>query len=415
MSPNTAIHLHSAFRELEAFAIAGIGTFRKQYHEAVMGEHGDVMPPASRLHFDKQVDNTLLLKDFLYTHLGISEIEADKTEQELRIEMTWALETRRKFEIAEIGTLIRSTDGITMFEPIEVGGDVVGSTFGLQPVMAPVATTATPIATEAAAPAAATPITAVMPAATFPWKPIGLLLLFGLIFSFVLYTAVYQSEKTKLKESSNDGLIAASEMAAAQDTGVAKPPAIQSAEDSQSAELLAENKSATNKGEMTRGADETGSAMRMSGTRGIEGVKRTYGVVVGDLSMLSELSTTEQAMIRSRTAEAAATSVRNKSNPNAIPEANEAQQGGDNVVAARSSQKGVFHIVGGSFSTLDKANEYVAEAQAEGLSPVILFPATGSSASYRVSIFSSRDRVSAAGFAARQKAQGKKSGWLLAL
>lgn len=411
MSPNTAIHLHSAFRELEAFAIAGIGTFRKQYHEAAIGEHGDVTPPSSRLHFDKQVDNTLLLKDFLYTHLGISEIEADKTEQELRIEMTWALETRRKFEIAEIGTLIRTTDGITMFEPIEAGSDVVGGTFGLQPVMAPVATS--PAVTAAAAPAAATPITAVMPAAIFPWKPIGLLLLFGLIFSFVLYTAVYRSGKTA-RQAKNEGLIAASEMAATQDTGVAKQPAIQSL-NSQPSELLAQNNAANDAGEMTRGLDETGGAMRMSGTRGIESVKRTYGVVVGDLSMLSELSTTEQAIIRSRTAEAAATSVRNKSNPNAISEANEAQQGGDNMVAARSPQKGTFHIVGGSFSTLDKANEYVAEAQAEGLSPVILFPATGSSASYRVSIFSSNERAIATAFAARQKAQGKKTGWLLAL
>ena len=58
---------------------------------------------------------------------------------------------------------------------------------------------------------------------------------------------------------------------------------------------------------------------------------------------------------------------------------------------------------------------FVRELEKEGYEPIILSPTTGSSSSFRVSVYSNADRAAVQRYAERLKREGVKSGWILTL
>ncbi|RMG29514.1 MAG: SPOR domain-containing protein [Bacteroidetes bacterium] len=136
MNPNIDIYLRSAFKELDAFAIPRVGTFRKVHRAAqIASELGEVHPPVLEIEFDPEVNESLLLTGYLTNNIHMGKGEAEQIVSDISQTITHALKTRRKFEIAEIGQLRRNAEGKLSFSASYPNRSIFSDDyFGLQPV-----------------------------------------------------------------------------------------------------------------------------------------------------------------------------------------------------------------------------------------------------------------------------------------
>lgn len=136
MNPNIDIYLRSAFKELDAFAIPRIGTFRKVHRAAhIAAEVGELRPPVLEIEFESEVKDSLLLTSYLTNNIHMRQGEAEQIVSDISNTISHALKSRRKFEIAEIGLLRRSSEGKLSFSTNHHNRTVFADDyFGLQPI-----------------------------------------------------------------------------------------------------------------------------------------------------------------------------------------------------------------------------------------------------------------------------------------
>jgi len=136
MNLSNDIYLRSAFRELDAFAIEGIGTFRKIYHSAHEETFsGDIYPPSVEVEFKERVEEDLLLEFYLAESLHLNKKTSVGVVEDIRKGIEGSIEAQGYYEIAGIGKLKKSNAGNLYFIPVETKDNIFSSDFyGLQPV-----------------------------------------------------------------------------------------------------------------------------------------------------------------------------------------------------------------------------------------------------------------------------------------
>ncbi len=136
MNPNIDIYLRSAFKELDAFAIPQIGTFRKIHRAAhIASQVGELRPPVLEIEFDTEVRDSLLLTAYLTNNIHMGRAEAEQIVADISQTISRALKSRRKFEITEIGLLRRNAEGKVSFSTSQHNRSIfTDDYFGLQPL-----------------------------------------------------------------------------------------------------------------------------------------------------------------------------------------------------------------------------------------------------------------------------------------
>ncbi len=136
MNLSNDIYLRSAFRELDAFAIDQIGTFRKIYHSAHEESFtGDIHPPSIEVEFKEQIEKDLLLEFYLTDSIHLSKKTSNQVVQDIQKGIFSSIESQGYYEIAGIGKLKKGNAGNLYFIPVDVKDNIFSSDFyGLQPV-----------------------------------------------------------------------------------------------------------------------------------------------------------------------------------------------------------------------------------------------------------------------------------------
>lgn len=423
MSPSAATYLTLALRELDVCAIPGVGTFRKVSSPARPDGDGQLLPPAQSLSFATGIaPSDPTLTSYLISHHHLSETEASRIGSEINLHIAWQLDIKKRYEIQDLGMLMRSGEGTTVFVPFEPA-DPLGDQYGLAavevaeapPLPPPVAPVAPPM------PPAATPPPAMPAAQRYPGFMAGLtskmrtsllvLLLVGFT-GFSLYMAFrtapgtpqvatttprvpFEPDTNRLFGRSRE--LASAPPAPAQTEQNTKPPAVgpgstppaptSSFTGGADPRLIAQASPQETAPAGTRGI-ESDSRNLMRAMRGVDGTSEEYGIV-GDLGDLAEAVA---SFYQTPAAE-----------PRSL----------SNEVYAYPNGTARFHLIGGSFSSLDQANEAMAKARMLGLHPLILFPETPEER-FRVSLLQSESRAALRDEHSRLKREGHfKGAWVL--
>ncbi len=133
MSLNVDIYLRNAFRELDAFSLPEVGTFRKVHLSAEVDEyHREVYPPRIEIEFSPQVDTQVSLERYLIHQIQMPVSDASRIIVDIGQEIKSSLASEGQFLLTGIGKLVRKPSGISFLQ----AGDkwVSGEFFGLQPV-----------------------------------------------------------------------------------------------------------------------------------------------------------------------------------------------------------------------------------------------------------------------------------------
>lgn len=136
MRQNIDLYLRSAFKELEAFAIPNVGTFRKIYRAAEVEEHiPEVKPPMIDLEFTSEVKEEVLLTQYFTENIHMNFLEAENIVQNITFVITDSLKIEGKYHIEQIGTLIRNWDNEIAFHSVPENESFFSHEFfGLKPV-----------------------------------------------------------------------------------------------------------------------------------------------------------------------------------------------------------------------------------------------------------------------------------------
>ena len=71
-----------------------------------------------------------------------------------------------------------------------------------------------------------------------------------------------------------------------------------------------------------------------------------------------------------------------------------------------------YHLIAASFNTLQSAQNYIENLSEGSLDAIILLPPEGSSQTYRISIYRSKDKNKVESFKTKLEKLGRKSGWI---
>ncbi|MCI4668705.1 MAG: hypothetical protein MRZ79_11265 [Bacteroidia bacterium] len=136
MGVNIDIYLRNAFKELDAFSLPEIGTFRKVHLSARMDENlQKVFPPRIEIEFSPQVDTRLNFSRYLTQQIQMPQDEADRIVRDICWDIERIVNEEGQFQLPEIGTLVKSQNGRYHFMADQKSQEVFsGDLFGLEPV-----------------------------------------------------------------------------------------------------------------------------------------------------------------------------------------------------------------------------------------------------------------------------------------
>ena len=412
------IYLRSAFKELEAFAIPGVGTFRKVYRSASTDELAEkVFPPMVGIEFKEEVEESLLLTHYLTEEVHMDKDSAAGLVNKISQEMLQALQTEDHLEIVEIGQLQKCASGKLEFgytdhKPYQFFKDY----YGFQPVsFSPVSkgrVEETSVTMDVS-----TNVNPYQRRRTSGWRPVALMgafLVFGSSVVF-LYLKGKRLERSTLAmgvKTPDDRQIAeevpllvpellpeaSTEAPAATEKDIAEnttPPVQPQTEKPAVVTTPKVDRPIAAADPIETPSQETPSAVPASpaNVRSVPPANGNMGVPRGgqtqeitDISMLDTLPadpTTTDAISR-------------KSTP--TPPA--------------SKRAYTFHVISGSFSSLQSAQRSVSEWKRKGFPLSQVVSPKGASTNYRVSVYNAATKPQADAFAARMKRQGKGEPWV---
>ncbi|MEM7367119.1 MAG: SPOR domain-containing protein [Bacteroidota bacterium] len=398
MNLNIDIYLRTAFKELDAFSIQGIGTFKKVHRAAQVDEAGlRVMPPMAEFEFEQEVHSSLLFNKYLIENLQFDLHETEGIIQGIQNHLLHALKSTGRFEVPDIGLLSMNESGDIHFLPYGLGDEeVAGEYFGLRPVSYTKSKTIPIFAPEITADMNQEPH--VEPARSFKsvgWKSALLVLLLGTLGLMILKPRPFYQHRSslisglKIRINTPDNLASATvppvEAQQEQAAPITDKTETLPTENKSTTNLPAEEKTSPSVTESTPtpasssgGSPTARIAQPVERTRGLDPQSMDAETFEGAVN-LSLLDTTAS-----------------KTDPKAreLPPVNN------------------YHLVTGSFTALKSANRYVAQLKKQGYSSIIILPSSGSSQTYRVSVFRSSKRSEVEAFSNKWKNQGKEAGWI---
>lgn len=136
MGVNIDIYLRNAFKELDAFSLPEIGTFRKVHLSAALDEAKQlVYPPRIEIEFSPQVDTRLGFTRYLTQRIQMPQEEAERIVKDIYRDINKIIAEEGQFVLPEIGTIFRNADGKHDFIPDQKSREAfAGELFGLEPV-----------------------------------------------------------------------------------------------------------------------------------------------------------------------------------------------------------------------------------------------------------------------------------------
>lgn len=136
MSSLNDIYIRNAFKELEAFSVPGIGTFRK-VHEAARQEHASMViyPPSVRIEFSPVVDYNIDITQHLVNNIHLEKEQAHTIVSELKHSIQSALTKDKYYTIGNVGRLYENDKGKLYFEQEQSEKSIFADEyFGFMPV-----------------------------------------------------------------------------------------------------------------------------------------------------------------------------------------------------------------------------------------------------------------------------------------
>lgn len=427
MNKNIEIYLHNAFRELEAFAIPDVGTFRKVYRAAEYEVHAStVKPPVVDIEFSQEISHRLLLTHYLINNVHLSQREADRIVKHISLTISASINETGKYEISQVGSLLKDPEGQIYFRSVDRRNNLFSADFyGLQPLfLEPTPSEASQEEVPQASNMNEQPIQEP--------KPSGQRLNFlslTLIASFLTLVAlVYISDpvptlvsRDNLQPSPEELMTDASPSSDAseestdspdlttefrgitepqggeaqqlENVGLATPP-VQEKQTIQPArkpvpenrELLAENAPTSTYAEKEVPVTRNEGVLRGGPTeRNTSGnVARSFDESSLSTTSLSELDTAYLGQSR----------------------------GLEELSEERAPIIKYYHLIAGSFGTQGAAIDFAKSLEKEGYSPIVLYPKVSSTLNYRVSIYRSASIEQVKTYNGKLKKLGKQTGWI---
>lgn len=398
MSLNIDIYLRTAFQELDAFSIPGIGTFRKVHRAAQVDEGGlRVLPPMAEFEYEEDIHASLLLNKYLIDHIQLDIGEAEEIVSEIKDNILESLHENSRFEMAQYGILTQTESGKLQFIPYGLGDDeVAGEYFGLRPVSYTKSKTIPVLATETTEDMKQEPH--IEPARSFQavgWKSATLVLLLGALGFMLIKPQPFYQKRSSLTQGLEVRYIAPENLASSQlptsettDAPVINEPTEDP--DNQTSSPL-ESQSIPNQPTQERAINPSVISQPQS----------------SPTARLAEPNPTQQT----RGLDQQALDAETYEQPGNISALDTTQSSVADQIA-RKSRTRHFHLVTGSFESLKSANLYASQLRKRGQSSIILMPAEGSSQPYRVSVFRNASRNQVQAFANKWKSQGNEVGWI---
>ncbi|MDX1908621.1 MAG: SPOR domain-containing protein [Bacteroidia bacterium] len=363
MKLSSDAYLQRAFKDLEAFSVPGLGTFRKVYRDAHMDDGGVIVhPPTIEVTFEPAVHEMLRLNDHLVHNLGVSPAEAAAIVSDMKGVVQRALALRGYYEVPGIGRLVQDAGHrLRMIPATARAADTSDLYFGLKPVSSPATQPDVSLTTTDKITAMKLSGTSdrTVPGGNMIWRSALLAsLLLTLAYVFVMFGPL-RMQRSKI---SGGVVLRLDPPSEADDQMAIRPPRPQmqpslTPVDAGTPEPLADAGTQT--------------------TRGLDGDAASQQTLPPG-SDLRTLGAGDQGGTRGETAD---------------PQAR-------------------FHLIAGSFSTLESARKFQQEMTTEGFAATIIAPETAGAPSYRVSIFNSADRKAVEAYANKLSKMGKKSGWV---
>lgn len=376
MNLSNDIYLRSAFKELDAFAIPGIGTFKKVYHAAEESrDDQSIYPPRIEIEFSREVSPALLLNQYLTQNIYLKPAEAEKILEEIRHSIQHALEETGVFDLPGIGKLKKSPDGALRFFPTQGNENFFSQEFfGLQPVS---------YEGQEEEEGAAASQTHTMPPKHPPYPPTPKKRssIWGwrsaMLVSIVVLVGLFAWLNGEVRVNYKRASIV---------KGVKGPE-----------EMVAENQIPS---EAPAQVGERALPDSLSAEDSQPGVPTPSGEASQPLVTRSETPTpSDPAPTSSQVARSAEQEPANpvpQTSPAPPPPRTQVSRGIDNETPEEvpgNSTIIFYHIIAGSFDDQAKATQMVADLTEKGYDAVILFPSSRNTPKYRVSVFRSPDRT----------------------
>ncbi|MEM6628302.1 MAG: SPOR domain-containing protein [Bacteroidota bacterium] len=415
MNLSNDIYLRSAFKELDAFAIAGIGTFRKVYHAAREETFlGEFLPPSVSVEFVPKVDEKLLLEYYLVQTVHLDKQTALHMTQDIRKSILTSLATQGLYEISGVGALRRDSLGKIHFNPDGLkDGFFSGDYFGLQPIKLDYESdkkdqkiSDTMIQEEPQ-----TTISDLSKGYWFGWKSaaiLGIVLLFG-VYLFVMDGPVRSTlRRASLVEGLKVRNLSPEEQLLA-DNFESLPDPFQE----EQADPFAQPEVGSNPPEEVINSQEVDAlpsenlepirepiASAETRTRSTESLDEESNQTAVARETLYNPTTTRGVMRGGGNDDSQGEEFLPESNVSALS---------DDSFPQRTPDAGIYHVISGSFKQLRDAQSVVDEMRRRGYDAQVL---TASPTTHRVSVYRTEDRSAAEKFAAQLKQRGVPKSWI---
>ena len=422
MNLSNDIYLRSAFKELDAFAIAGIGTFRKIYHAAREETFsGEFLPPSVSVEFVPEVDEKLLLEYYLVQTIHLDRQTALHMTQDIRKSILTSLATQGVYEISGVGALKRDSLGKIHFNPDGLkDGFFSGDYFGLQPIKLDYESDSkeqsisdTMIQEEPQA-----TISDLSKGYWFGWKSaaiLGIVLLFG-IYLFVMDGPVRSTlrraslvEGLKVRNLSPEEQLLADNFDSFPDPfqeelpdpfsqpEVSSEPLVEGS-DPQGESKSESSSTPKEKKEPIREPIASAEVPQSASENPSQGSDQT---AVARETLYNPPSTSTRGVMRGGGEETS-------QEDEFLPESNVSALS-DNSFPQQSREEGIYHVISGSFKQLRDAQSVVDEMRRRGYDAQVL---TAAPTTHRVSVYRTEDRSAAEQFAAQLKKRGVPKSWI---
>lgn len=396
MNINIDIYLRGAFQELSAFSIPDIGTFRKINRGSWIDESGlHLHPPGTDIEFSTEIDPTILLSTYFTDKIKLEEEVAEQISTQIRQVILHELRQKGKFEIAEIGLLKKGDNHILTFEHYEnKSNNLSEDYFGLSPINIKEPTTE--IATYRKNTDMKKPD---RPESKKILSLTGLksILLVALLTALCAFI-ISESPITVHRSSLSQGVkVRFNAPESVEDRLAARRPA-EKRSDTEEELLITEAEQISAQEVEDAGSTQTEPATSTS--REIPEKKSSpqeEEVVPAIEDLLAEGPATDNPSLGRSRGQDDIPADANARLSRSADEETEATQ---------------YHLIVGSFKSLNSANKAVSKWKTQGYDAIVLFPAAGSSLTHRVSVYKSFTRSDVESFANKLKAKGKKSTWI---
>ncbi|MCB0836446.1 MAG: hypothetical protein KDD99_07235 [Bacteroidetes bacterium] len=400
-------YLTGAFRDLNAFSIPGLGTFHKAYKEASFDEtHLQFLPPSMEIVFKQHSNEGLDLSNYLTSYLQIHHLEARQIVSDIHLIILSSLEENGYFEIPAVGTLHKTANHNLEFLMFSASENALADEyFGLEPVR---------FSRKSELMLQQSDNPTYMNNPNNPEKSLNFssvgwktFLLVALIFTLG-FLIVDQGPFVIHRSSLGKDMLQVRNVEPTRVNG-----------DFMAINRTPVEENAVNKSEEPEDSELLDGNQRQTEDRSLNAGDTPEPVIVDD-PRVARKAKSEESFDESQMAtrggsgsetQRLANPVDKPVNLSVLDTAND-DQNTSNQTARLMPQTINYHLIAASFNTLQSAQNYIDNLSEGSLDAIILLPPEGSSQTYRISIYRSKDKNKVESFKTKLEKLGRKSGWI---